>query len=69
MTEEAIANYKRLSLIAFEERKVIVENLKGVDKIIPKTTLDYVPILLKLKLGFIVHGDDWKTGIQKEVRH
>ena len=32
LTDEAIASYKRLPLIAFEERKLIVENLKGVYK-------------------------------------
>ena len=68
LTDEAIASYKRLPLIAFEERKLIVENLKGVDKVIPQTTLDYVPNLKKIKPDYVVHGDDWKTGIQREVR-
>ena len=68
LTDEAIAGYKRLPLIAFDERKLIVENLKGVDKVIPQTTLDYVPNLKKIKPGFVVHGDDWKTGVQREVR-
>jgi len=68
LTDEAIASYKRLPLIAFEERKVIVENLKGVDKVIPQTTLDYLPNLKKIKPDYVVHGDDWKTGVQKEVR-
>ncbi|MEE2765073.1 MAG: phosphoenolpyruvate mutase [Candidatus Neomarinimicrobiota bacterium] len=68
LTDEAIASYKRLPLIAFEERKLIVENLKGVDKVISQTTLDYTSNLLKIKPDYVVHGDDWKTGIQKEVR-
>ena len=68
LTDEAIAEYKRLPLIAFNERKLIVENLKGVEKVIPQNTLDYVPNLIKLKPDFVVHGDDWKTGVQKEVR-
>ena len=68
LTDEAIASYKRLPLIAFKERKLIVENLKGVDKVIPQTTLDYVPNLRKIKPDYVVHGDDWKTGIQKAVR-
>ena len=68
LTDEAIAGYKRLPLIAFNERKLIVENLKGVAKVIPQNTLDYVPNLKELKPDFVVHGDDWKTGIQKEVR-
>lgn len=68
LTDEAIAGYKRLPLIAFNERKLIVENLKGVEKVVPQNTLDYIPNLKELKPDFVVHGDDWKTGIQKEVR-
>jgi phosphoenolpyruvate phosphomutase / 2-hydroxyethylphosphonate cytidylyltransferase len=68
LTDEAIASYKRLPLIAFNERKLIVENLKGVAKVIPQKTLDYIPNLKELKPDFVIHGDDWKTGVQKEVR-
>ena len=49
LTDQAIASYKRLPLIAFDDRKTIVENLKGVEKVIPQTTLDYVPNLKKIK--------------------
>jgi len=68
LTDEAIASYKRLPLITFNERKLIVENLKGVSKVIPQTTLDYVENLKKIKPDFVVHGDDWKVGVQKDVR-
>ena len=68
LTDEAIASYKRLPLISFEDRKIIVENLKGVEQVIAQTTLDYAPNLKKVKPDFVVHGDDWKTGVQKDVR-
>ena len=68
LTDEAIASYKRLPLIAFDERKRIVENLKGVEEVIPQATLDSVPNLKKVKPDYVVHGDDWKTGVQREVR-
>tara|TARA_Y100000590_G_scaffold468563_3_gene651739 strand:+ start:5335 stop:6636 length:1302 start_codon:yes stop_codon:yes gene_type:complete len=68
LTDEAIASYKRLPLIPFEERKLIVENLKGVKQVIPQKSLDYVPNLKIIKPDYVVHGDDWKTGVQKEVR-
>ena len=68
LTDEAIASYKRLPLISFMDRKTIVENIKGVDKVIEQKTLDYVPNLLDLKPDYVVHGDDWKRGVQKEVR-
>ena len=68
LTDEAIASYKRLPLIAFDERKLIVENMKGVEKVVSQSTLDYVPNLKEIKPDFVVHGDDWKSGVQKEVR-
>ena len=68
LTDEAIASYKRLPLLTYEQRKQIIENIKGVDEVIPQTTLDYVENLKKIKPSYVVHGDDWKTGVQSKVR-
>ena len=61
LTDEAIASYKRIPFTPFKHRIKIVENLKGVDKVIAQETLDYVPNLRKEKPDYLVHGDDWKT--------
>ena len=68
LTDEAIASYKRLPLTQFKQRKIIIESIKGVDEVIPQETLDYVPNLKKIKPDYVVHGSDWKTGVQKETR-
>jgi cytidyltransferase-like protein len=68
LTDEAIASYKRLPVMTYEQRKIIMENIKGVAKVIPQETLDYVPNLLALKPDYVVHGDDWKTGVQRRTR-
>jgi phosphoenolpyruvate phosphomutase len=68
LTDEAIASYKRLPYLNYEQRSAIVSNLKGVDEVIPQSTLDYVPNIKKIRPDYVVHGDDWKKGIQKEVR-
>ena len=68
LTDEAIAGYKRLPLLDYEQRKAIIEYVKGVSKVVPQDTLDYVPNLQKYQPDYVVHGDDWKTGIQKETR-
>ena len=68
LTDEAIASYKRLPYLTYEQRSEIVRNIKGVDRVVPQTTLDYVPNLLKLKPDFVVHGDDWKEGVQQKTR-
>ena len=68
LTDKAIASYKRLPYLTYEEREAVVKAVQGVSKVIPQATLDYRPNLKKLKPDFVVHGDDWKTGIQAEVR-
>jgi len=68
LTDEAIASYKRLPYMNYEQRALVVEQLKGVSKVIPQKTLDYVENLKLLKPDFVVHGDDWKTGVQQKTR-
>ncbi len=68
LTDEAIASYKRLPFLEFEQRKQIIENIKGVDQVIAQESLDYTANLQKIKPDFVVHGDDWKDGIQTKTR-
>ena len=68
MTDEAMVSYKRLPYLNYEQRKTIVENIKGVSEVIPQTTLDYVPNVRRLRPRYFVHGDDWRTGVQREAR-
>lgn len=68
LTDEAIASYKRLPFMTYEQRKLVVENIKGVKEVIPQETLDYRPNLKKVRPDIVVHGDDWKEGVQRETR-
>lgn len=47
LTNEAIASYKGLPFLTFKQRKIVVENIKGVKEVVPQKTLDYVPNLKK----------------------
>jgi len=68
LTDSAIASYKRLPALSYKERKIVVENIVGVGRVVPQETLDYIPNLEKYRPDFVVHGDDWKEGVQKQVR-
>ena len=68
LTDEAVASYKRLPIFTFEQRKKIIENIKGVTEVIPQNSLDYIPNLKKIKPNYVVHGDDWKYGVQQQTR-
>jgi len=68
MTDEALASYKRVPLLSYEQRKKIIENIKGVSRVIPQNSLDYEKNLRELKPDYVVHGTDWRTGYQKATR-
>lgn len=68
LTDKAIASYKRLPYLTYEEREAVVSALKGVLKVVPQETLDYRPNLEAIKPDIVVHGDDWKSGVQSKVR-
>lgn len=68
LTDEAIASYKRLPYMTFAEREAVVSAIKGVARVVPQTTLDYVPNLRELRPDVVVHGDDWREGVQQKTR-
>ncbi|PPB53307.1 phosphoenolpyruvate mutase [Campylobacter hyointestinalis subsp. hyointestinalis] len=61
-SDRAIASYKRVPFMTYEQRKVIVENLKGVDEVVMQDEKEYEPNLIKYKPDFLVHGSDWNEG-------
>ena len=68
LTDEAIASYKRVPILDFEQRYSVISNLNQVTKVIPQKTLDYTDNLVEIRPKFLVHGSDWKTGVQSEIR-
>jgi phosphoenolpyruvate phosphomutase / 2-hydroxyethylphosphonate cytidylyltransferase len=68
LTDKAIASYKRLPYMTYEQRKTVIENIKGVKEVIPQDTLDYRPNLELVRPDIVVHGDDWKEGVQSKTR-
>ncbi|OUX36665.1 MAG: phosphoenolpyruvate mutase [Candidatus Pelagibacter sp. TMED273] len=68
LSDNAVAEYKNIPSLEYEERYKIVKNLKNVHKIIKQDTWDYSKVLNSLKPNYFVHGDDWKKGIQKKTR-
>jgi phosphoenolpyruvate phosphomutase len=68
LTDTAIASHKRLPFLTYEQRKAVVENIKGVSRVVPQEDWSYIPNLKKYKPDIIIHGDDWKNGPLSKVR-
>ncbi|MGI6735418.1 MAG: Phosphonopyruvate hydrolase [Tenericutes bacterium ADurb.Bin239] len=68
LSDEAIASYKRLPIYPYDSRKAVFGSLKNVYEIVRQDTLDYTENLRKIKPDYVVHGDDWREGVQQLVR-
>ena len=68
LTDEAVASYKRPPYMAYEERAKIIGSLRVVEKVVEQRTLDYSENLERFRPDVVVHGDDWKEGVQKQTR-
>lgn len=68
LSDEAVASYKRFPLLSCEERMKICESIKGVSHVIKQDEISYKNVIQTLKPDIVVHGDDWRSGIQKPVR-
>ena len=66
-TDKAIASFKRLPYLNFEQRKKILLNFKGVKNVIAQETQDYSINLKKIKPDYMIHGDDWKSGNMSHI--
>lgn len=67
-TDEAIASYKRVPVMNYEQRKAVIENIKGVDLVVKQESRDYEPNLRTYRPDYMVHGTDWREGPLAEVR-
>ena len=68
LSDETVASYKRYPLLSCDERMKIVAAIQGVSHVIKQEGLSYRTILKEVKPDIIVHGDDWRTGIQQPIR-
>jgi phosphoenolpyruvate phosphomutase len=68
LTDKAIAAHKRLPYLSYEQRREVIENIKGVARVVPQEDWSYVPNLRRYKPDAIIHGDDWQAGPLKRER-
>ena len=60
LTDEAIASYKRLPYLTYEQRAEIVAALKCVDEVIPEDDWDMKRDIIERKIDIFCMGSDWE---------
>ena len=67
-TDRAIATHRRLPYLNYEQRKNVIENIRGVASVVPQDEWSYVENLKKYKPDYIIHGDDWMNSSDRYIR-
>jgi len=70
--DDIIKKYKRAPIICFEDRKEILQAIKGVNLVV-EDCMDYrSPTMFenveKYKIDIVIHGNDWIPPLYKELK-
>lgn len=68
LTDRAVATHKKLPILNFEQRKLILQNISGIKEVVAQNEWDDSVEIRKLKPDFVIHGDDWLTGKESVIR-
>ena len=68
LNDNVVASYKRFPLLSCNERMKIATSLQGVSHVIEQDEMSYRKVIKELRPDIIVHGDDWRVGLQKPIR-
>ena len=68
LSNKAIESYKRKPIITWEQRYLVIKEIQSVSMVVPQITHDYTDNLKLLRPSYVVHGSDWKNGVQSTVR-
>lgn len=68
LTDEAVAGYKRYPAVPYAQRVEMLRSIRGVSRVVEQSTLSYREVVERLRPDIVVHGDDWRHGVQRPVR-
>tara|TARA_Y100000768_G_scaffold521_1_gene384 strand:+ start:18656 stop:19954 length:1299 start_codon:yes stop_codon:yes gene_type:complete len=68
LTSTAINELNDTAYLKYDQRYQVINSLSMVKEIIPQKESSYRKNLIKIKPDYVVHGDDWISGPQEEIR-
>ena len=68
LSDSAVAGFQRMPHMPYDERKFVLENIVGVKEVVVQESLDYMTNLQRIKPDYVMHRDDWNTGVLRGTR-
>ncbi len=68
LSDEALIRYNRFPTLPLAERVKLYEALDGVDRVVVQDDMLYDGVLAEYKPDFVIHGDNWREGVEAAIR-
>ena len=62
LSDKYVAMYEKYPILPLEERMRIIQNIKGVSKVVVQNDIYYDETIRELKPDIVIHGDNWTDG-------
>ncbi len=68
LCDKELIRFNKFPTVSFEERVKLYQQIEGVDEVIIQENLMYDDVIEKLHPDYIIHGDNWKNGVESSIR-
>ena len=68
LSDKASIRYNRFPTVSEKERIELYKTIEGVDSVILQNEMLYDDVIEKLHPDYIIHGDNWTTGVEFAIR-
>lgn len=68
LSDRALVRINRYTTMSQEKRMELYRKLIGVDDVVLQEDLLYNDVIRKYRPDYVIHGDNWKTGVESIIR-
>lgn len=68
ISDQALVHFNRYTTMPQDARIKLYQSLEGVDEVILQEDILYTDVIEKLRPDYVIHGDNWRTGIESKIR-
>ncbi len=68
MSDSAMVRFDRFPTISQEERVELFRSIPEIDQVVIQNDVMYENILRQLRPDYVMHGDNWRDGVQSAIR-
>ena len=68
LSDKALIRYNKFPTVKEEDRVRLYRSLEGVEEVVIQDDMLYDDVITLIQPDFVIHGDNWQTGVEKAIR-